>query len=362
MGGCPNRLKREKTTMPLSYPPFVASDRIRKAAENSPQMAHGEQGKAVAILQGALIDLGYKMPISTRDNGFPDGVFGSETKATVYQFQVDKKLNGKDGVAGRETFTRLDVLLMAKKGPPKVIPTPPKPLVPPPPADRHYKIGTDDPSITPDVGAGRFDSEPTTVSLWALKQAILEILPPRGSSAVIFIGPDAAMHMKHYMDASGRTFTINLESMVDSGPTARGRFKNEVRQAQQFVEQLGVGTHSITSKTAESAYNYKNESKNWYFAVGGYSTWGKGTATVKSGAAGREYELLFEYKFYDRYNWDAGKSVTIGGIEITDKFMGDFHRQGLAREFDMTGSIKRVFRWKQGNPISEEQYRRGGGR
>jgi hypothetical protein len=30
--------------MPLSYPPFLASDRIRKAAENSPWMAHGERG------------------------------------------------------------------------------------------------------------------------------------------------------------------------------------------------------------------------------------------------------------------------------------------------------------------------------
>ena len=348
--------------MPLSYPPFVASDRIRKAAENSPWMTLGESGTAVAILQGALIDLGYKMPISTGKTGFPDGRYGNETKKTVYQFQLDKKLNGKDGIAGRETFTRLDALLMAKKGPPKVIPVPPKPPVPPPLVDRHYKIGTNDPSITPDFGAGPFNTESTTASMWALKQAILEILPFQGNSAVVFIGPDAAMHMKHYLDASGRIFTINLESMVDSGPTAQGRFKNEVQQAQKFVEKLDAGTHSITSQTAESAYNYQNENKNWYFAVGGYSTWGKGAVTIKNGSIGREYEMQFEYKFYDRYNWDTGKSVKIGGIEITDKFMGDFHRQGLAREFDMVGSIKRTFRWKQGDVIPGEQYQRVGSR
>lgn len=348
--------------MALKYPPFVASDRICKAAENSPWMAFNERGRPVAILQGALIDLGYKMPISTLKTGAPDGIYGKETKETVYQFQVDKKLTGKDGTAGRETFTHLDALLTAKKGPPKVVLKPPTPVVPPPPADRNYKIGTDDPSITPDAGAGIFDSESTELSMWALKQTILEILPPQGTSAMVFVGVDAALHMKHYLDASGRTFTIDLESMVDSGPTARGRFRNEVSQAQKFVETLAVGTHSITSKTAESAYNYKNESKNWYFAVGGYSTWGKGKAIVRNGSAGREYELQFEYKFFDRYNWDTGKSVTLVGITITDRFMGEFHRQGLAQEFDMVGSIKRIFRWKHGETIPEAQYRRDSGR
>jgi hypothetical protein len=198
--------------------------------------------------------------------------------------------------------------------------------------------------------------------MWMLKEAILEILPPRGSSATLFIGPNAAIHMLHYLNRSGNRLTINLEGMVESGPTATARFRNEVAQAQAFVETLPVGTHAITSRTAESAYNNKNESKDWYYAVGGYSTWGKGTTTVTSGAAGKEYELQFEYKFYDRYNWDGGKSVEIAGITITDEFMGEFHRQGLAQEFDMTGSFRRTFRWKQGAAIPEDQYKGSGGR
>lgn len=31
------------------------------------------------------------------------------------------------------------------------------------------------------------------------------------------------------------------------------------------------------------------------------------------------------------------KKVTYAGIEITDEFMGEFHRQGLAKEFKMYG-------------------------
>lgn len=45
---------------------------------------------------------------------------------------------------------------------------------------------------------------------------------------------------------------------------------------------------------------------------------------------------------FDRYNWDAGKSVKILGVEVTDEFMGTFQKQGLAQEFDMNGSVKKT--------------------
>ncbi len=88
--------------------------------------------------------------------------------------------------------------------------------------------------------------------------------------------------------------------------------------------------------------------------MGGYSPWGKGLATItKDGNSQRVYELDFEYKFFDRYNWDGGKSVTIFGQTITDAFMGRFHREGLAQEFNMYGSTERKVKWTGstfGNP------------
>jgi len=76
-------------------------------------------------------------------------------------------------------------------------------------------------------------------------------------------------------------------------------------------------------------YNTKEENWNWFYAIGGYSSWGKGEAVVSDGPSGRQYTLDFEYKFYDRYNWDKGKHVTIFRITITDEFMGEFHRPWL---------------------------------
>ena len=63
--------------------------------------------------------------------------------------------------------------------------------------------------------------------------------------------------------------------------------------------------------------------------------------------------MRFEFKFFDRYNWDKGKSVTINisgkPLQVTDLFMGEFHRMGLAKEFNMTGSVQKIVKWRRGH-------------
>jgi hypothetical protein len=145
-------------------------------------------------------------------------------------------------------------------------------------------------------------------------------------------------------------------------PSARDNLELEAAQAQGFAESLPVGRHKITSRMAEAGYNEKEENWNWYFATGGYVSWGKGEVAVRDTPTGREYEMDFVYKFYDRYNWDKGKKVNIIGIEVTDQFMGEFHRQGLAREFDCVGSVKRRLTWKHGQDLAPAQLRSSAGR
>lgn len=70
---------------------------------------------------------------------------------------------------------------------------------------------------------------------------------------------------------------------------------------------------------------------------------------------------IFVTSFYDRYNWDGGKKVNLFGIEVTDHFMGEFHRQGLAQEFDRVGVVRRRLTWREGEEISRTQvFSRGG--
>lgn len=92
--------------MPLSAARFKNNARIRSAAKNSPAMRQGERGDGVGILQVALRDLGFAMPVSFKQV-FPDGIYGDETATQLKQFQRGRGLSA-DGVAGRDTWAALD--------------------------------------------------------------------------------------------------------------------------------------------------------------------------------------------------------------------------------------------------------------
>ncbi len=115
----------------------------------------------------------------------------------------------------------------------------------------------------------------------------------------------------------------------------------EIAEARDFVLALPEGSHRINSKNYVNAYADEDSSRNWYYAVGGFAVWSRGLVTLKRVDTLLTYELDFEFVFEDRYNWDKGKSVKLLGKVITDIEMGRFHREGLAREFRMTGSIFR---------------------
>jgi peptidoglycan hydrolase-like protein with peptidoglycan-binding domain len=340
-----------RTTV-LTYAPFAASDVLVSVAKGGRILRENSTGPAVALVQGALVDLGYKMPRSIRAKAAPDGIFGFETGTVLKSFQSKNGLD-PDGKVGKTTIAALDKMMASGAAPAPHSSPPPAPA----PRTDHYQLGTADPTLKADPGAGIWNSQPKTATYAALKVSILNILP----EAAVIIGSDAARHMLHYMGSTGSPLLIDLEGMISDVPSARQALEAEAAQAQEFVELLPVGTYSITSRMAESSYNTKNESWNWYFAIGGYSSWGKGKATVSSGAKGREYVLEFEYKFFDRYNWDKGKSVKILGIKVTDEFMAEFHRQGMAQEFDCHGTVKRRLTWHHGDEIPTEQFARSSG-
>lgn len=99
--------------MPLTSMRFGSNARLLAASDNKPALKLGEKGDAVAIVQMALVDLGFKMPKTTGDGRkLPDGVFGAETLAAVKAFQTQNGLTA-DGVAGRDTLTVLEAIIVA---------------------------------------------------------------------------------------------------------------------------------------------------------------------------------------------------------------------------------------------------------
>src|SRR3954468_2093414 len=74
--------------MPLTSPRFRNERELIAIEANRAVMRRGSHGRHVHLVQMALIDLSFPMPISTKSNDYsPDGVFGTETESVVKAFQ-----------------------------------------------------------------------------------------------------------------------------------------------------------------------------------------------------------------------------------------------------------------------------------
>jgi len=95
--------------MALTSPRFY-STKLLVEAEAGAALREGRSGRAVHLVQMALIDLGYAMPGSTKNPNYsPDGIFGSETKQKLIDFQKANKLP-QTGAIDRATIRALDAL------------------------------------------------------------------------------------------------------------------------------------------------------------------------------------------------------------------------------------------------------------
>lgn len=115
--------------MALTNPRFSPSQRLQLASNNNPAMKKGERGHAVRLVQQSLIDLGFRLPISIRTHGSPDGKFGNETRTGVRDFQRAQLIK-RDGIVGKNTLTALDGALPSFPALVPALPAPAKFIVP----------------------------------------------------------------------------------------------------------------------------------------------------------------------------------------------------------------------------------------
>ena len=95
--------------MPLTSPRFRQEADFNAVAAARKAIRRGARGRLVHLIQMALLDLGFRMPISTGSNDFsPDGIFGAETERVVKEFQRTVPGLNADGVVGQHTMGALD--------------------------------------------------------------------------------------------------------------------------------------------------------------------------------------------------------------------------------------------------------------
>jgi peptidoglycan hydrolase-like protein with peptidoglycan-binding domain len=96
--------------MTLASARFNSDDTLNKIAQPfGGSLQKGATGKAVHLVQMALLDFGIPLPRSTGNPKYsPDGIYGDETEQAVRAFQKTRPLLVVDGKVGEKTLKELD--------------------------------------------------------------------------------------------------------------------------------------------------------------------------------------------------------------------------------------------------------------
>ncbi|MFF0490116.1 hypothetical protein ACFYTQ_13950 [Nocardia sp. NPDC004068] len=202
-----------------------------------------------------------------------------------------------------------------------------------------------------DPGAGKWNSQPWYSRFDDLGYA--EIAGAAAMAADALGYTHAAAHLRHYLEDTGDTLHVNVDSVLhDVGPAntaANAIAEGEIRRiAGNAVASSSYNTPVTFQTNWQGFYITKSMSADWFFAMGGIRLAASGSVTTLEPAHGAQPNVVVAYRIHlhDRYNWDKGKSTEIAGITVTDKDMGSLHTAGLAREYDIEGSSD--VRWYRG--------------
>ncbi|MDI9889432.1 hypothetical protein QMZ92_35290 [Streptomyces sp. HNM0645] len=201
------------------------------------------------------------------------------------------------------------------------------------------------PQVAADAGAGRHGSQPPGFEERATEQKMRLMVEGADWQGMT----DASRHMAHYLGNSGSSVTLSVDKMMTDVPSFKSYIDDIVRTNQddwreQALEEFRKNggkpvAFPVEAKAPEGFYFSKETDENWFYAVGGANANVTGVVTAVPDAHGNpEIAMDYQANVWDRYNWDEGKGVKIGPMEIPDGQMAKLHRVGLAQEFDMSGS------------------------
>ncbi|MGW0706405.1 hypothetical protein ACWD4G_10665 [Streptomyces sp. NPDC002643] len=201
------------------------------------------------------------------------------------------------------------------------------------------------PQIAADAGSGKHGSESPGFDEWVTKQK-MELLTEGADWKGM---TDASRHMAHYLGNSGSPMNLPVDKMMTDVPAFKSYVDDTVRLNQddwrkQALEEFRKNggkpvAFPVEAKQPEGFYFTQQDDPNWFYAVGGANTNVTGVVTAVPDANGNpKISVDYQANVWDRYNWDEGKGVNVGPLDIPDGQMAKLHRVGMAQEFDMSGS------------------------
>lgn len=175
-----------------------------------------------------------------------------------------------------------------------------------------------------------------------------------------------ASHMEHFLGNSGEPLRVDVDRMLGDMPEFQQFAEQQYRQEVlgEVSRQIAANYNGqpmqfeVSTGWRSDYYPDKGKYTDWYHGVGGFSYSHTAVVTVTPDPAGGDPSVTVQYRvhMYDRYNWDAGKSVTlpssgvgwiddhtIAGDYISDTQMGRLHAAGIAHEYELFGSSSSHF-------------------
>jgi len=195
------------------------------------------------------------------------------------------------------------------------------------------------PDLTPPgPGAGEWNSEPASLDNIALARSAKIYLA--SSDARNRYGIEAAETFLQYFKNNGENYSVVLPRLLADVPRVQALYDELLDQLKEEALIQSEGNTFFTLKEARVSTIERAESENWYLAVAGFSYWISGDIAIeKDGRVSGRITL----GFWDRYDWDPGVVIPIptpfGQVDVDQDRVGEFHRQGLAKEYDSVGSL-----------------------
>ncbi len=195
-----------------------------------------------------------------------------------------------------------------------------------------------------DIGAGEHDVDPwySTGDDEARKK-ILQVASPL---AGLFGWERAADLLSHYLGNSGRDVTVSPADMMRDMPGFRRLV--ELSTHEQMRKLAGEAAENGTyGQPVQFTSDWKRDdlkddnNGDWFNAIGTVEYAVTGVATVfppdTPGGAPR-VKMDYQTHVFDRYNWDYGKTATLGPVTMAQAPLADLHRAGVAKEFNTVGT------------------------
>ncbi|WP_102145414.1 hypothetical protein [Mycobacterium hubeiense] len=211
------------------------------------------------------------------------------------------------------------------------------------------KIPGPKPAPPPDSGQAPHGSQP-----WYSRgdDVLFEKLAENAADAAEAQGwTHAARNLRHYLGNSGDDLTVNPDEIMRDVPqiqqTTDDLVNSEVQRIAAEAATTGNYGNPVQFQTDWTGpYIGPEDSKDWFYAMGGIQQSVSGVVTVHPPAVpGGEPTVTVDYQthVFDRYNWDGNKTTTFDvpgtdGVTISDKRMGALHTAGLAQEYNISGS------------------------